>query len=278
MQNEPLISVIMATFNEPKQFIEESISSILNQTYRNLELLIADDSTNEETVKVIDGFASKDDRVIVIRKKERMGFVNALNEALHQAKGEYIARMDGDDISLPNRFDIQIKYASTHSEVDVFGGDMYIINEVGDVKSERHYPVKQESIEKMFVFRSPFAHPTLMFKRDIIDSGFYYNPNYKKAEDVDFLMRLYKNGYVFGNTGEKLLRYRVVGDLHNKRSKDQWAYNHKARSENFIWSKPFFSIASWFISLVYMYAPSFIVSLFYKRENKRKTRKRFESS
>ena len=172
MQNEPLISVIMATFNEPKQFIEESISSILNQTYRNLELLIADDSTNEDTVKVIDGFASKDDRVIVIRKKDRMGFVNALNEALHRAKGDFIARMDGDDISLPNRFDIQIKYALTHSEVDVFGGNMDIINEVGDVKSERHYPTTQESIEKMFVFRSPFAHPTLMFKRDVIDSGF----------------------------------------------------------------------------------------------------------
>lgn len=269
MQNEPLISVIMATFNEPKQFIEESISSILNQTYRNLELLIADDSTNEDTINVIDSFASKDDRVIVIRKKERMGFVNALNEALHQAKGDYVARMDGDDISFPNRFDIQIKYASTHSEVDVFGGDMDIIDEVGDVKSERHYPVTKESIEKMFIFRSPFAHPTLMFKRDIIDSGFYYNPNYKKAEDVDFLMRLYKNGYVFGNTGEKLLRYRVVGDLQNKRSKEQWAYNHKARSENIIWSKPLFSTASWMISLAYKYTPSFIVSLFYKRENKR---------
>lgn len=269
MQDKPLISVIMATFNEPKKFIEESISSILNQTYRNLELLIADDSTNEDTVQVIDGFARRDNRVIVIRKKERMGFVNALNEALHQAKGEYVARMDGDDVSLSNRFDIQLKYARSHPEVDVFGGDMDIINETDDVKSERHYPITQESIERMFIFRSPFAHPTLMFKREIIDSGFYYNPNYKKAEDIDFLMRLYKNGYVFGNTGEKLLRYRVVGDLHNKRSKDQWVYNHKARSENFIWSKPLFSTASWFVSLAYKYTPSIIVSLFYKHENKR---------
>ncbi len=86
---------------------------------------------------------------------------------------------------------------------------------------------------------------------------------------ASFLMRLYKQGYVFGNTGEKLLRYRVVGNLQNKRSRDQWIYNHKARSENFIWSKPFFSTASWLVSLAYQYTPSFVVSFFYKRENRK---------
>lgn len=268
MQNNPLISVIMATFNEPKQFIEASICSILNQTYRNLELLIADDSTNVDTIKVIDDFAGKDNRVVVIRKKERMGFVNALNEALSLAKGDFIARMDGDDISMPERFEIQLKYSEKHPEVDVFGGDMDIIDENNQVKSDRHYPISPSAIEKKFIFRSPFAHPTLMFRRKVLDAGFRYNPIYKRAEDIDFLMRLYKNGYVFGNTGEKLLRYRVVGNLQNKRSRDQWIYNHKARSENFIWSKPFFSTASWLVSLAYKYTPSFVVTMFYKRENR----------
>lgn len=257
----------MATYNEPKKFIEESISSILNQTYHNLELLIADDSTNEDTVKVIDDFAKRDGRVVVIRKAERMGFVNALNEALHQAKGDFLARMDGDDISLPNRFELQLKYADEHPEVDVFGGNMDIIDEMGVAKSERHYPTTPAAIKKMFIFRSPFAHPTIMFRRSVVDAGYFYNPAYKKAEDVDFLMRLYKNNYVFGNTGEKLLRYRVVGDLQNKRSRDQWIYNHRARSENFIWSKPFFSTASWLVSLAYKYTPSFIFTMLYNREN-----------
>ena len=268
MQNNPLISVIMATFNEPKQLIEDSISSILNQTYRNLELLIADDSTSKDTIGVIDDFVSTDNRVVVIRKKERMGFVNALNEALNQAKGEYIARMDGDDISYPKRIEIQLRYSELHPEVDVFGGDMDIIDENNQVKSERHYPTTPSAIEKKFIFRSPFAHPTLMFKRQIIDAGFRYNPIYKRAEDVDFLMRLYKNGYLFGNTGVKLLRYRVVGNLQNKRSRDQWIYNHKARTENFIWSKPLFSTASWLVSLAYKYTPPFVVTMFYKRENR----------
>lgn len=268
MQNKPKVSVIMATFNEPKPFIEASIASILNQTFRDLELLIADDSTNADTVKVIDDFAASDDRVVVIRKPERMGFVNALNEALNLAKGDLIARMDGDDIAVPSRFEAQLRYAAFHPEVDVFGGDMDIIDENNQVQSERRYPTTPDAIQRKFIFRSPFAHPTLMFKRKIIDAGIRYNPYYKKAEDIDFLMRLYKNGYVFGNTGEKLLRYRVVGNLQNKRSRDQWIYNHKARSENFIWSRPLFSSASWLVSLAYQYTPSFIVTMFYNRENK----------
>ena len=264
-----MVSVIMATFNEPKAFIEASIVSILNQTFRDLELLIADDSTNAETVKVIDDFAASDSRVVVIRKTERMGFVNALNEALNLAKGDLIARMDGDDMALPKRFEIQLRYAAVHPEVDVFGGDMDIIDEQGVVQSERRYPTTPATIQRKFIFRSPFAHPTIMFRRRIIDAGFRYNPEYKKAEDIDFLMRLYKHGYVFGNTGEKLLRYRVVGNLQHKRSRDQWIYNHKARSENFIWSKPLFSTASWLVSLAYQYAPSSVVSFFYKRENQK---------
>ena len=264
-----MVSVIMATFNEPKAFIEASIASILNQTFRDLELLIADDSTNAETVKVIDDFAASDSRVVVIRKAERMGFVKALNEALNLAKGDLIARMDGDDMALPKRFEIQLRYAAVHPEVDVFGGDMDIIDEQGVVQSERRYPTTPATIQRKFIFRSPFAHPTIMFRRRIIDAGIRYNPEYKKAEDIDFLMRLYKQGYVFGNTGEKLLRYRVVGNLQHKRSRDQWIYNHKARSENFIWSKPLFSTASWLVSLAYQYAPSSVVSFFYKRENQK---------
>ena len=148
-----MVSVVMATFNEPKKFIEESISSILNQTHQNLELLIADDSTSEETINVIDDFAVKDERVVVIRKSERMGFVNALNECLNAAKGEFVARMDGDDISLPNRFEIQLQYAEKHPTIDVFGGDLIIVDENDREKSERLYPVTSFAIWRRFLWR-----------------------------------------------------------------------------------------------------------------------------
>lgn len=267
MQNEPLVSVIMATFNEPKQFIEESISSILNQTHRNLELLIADDSTSEETVKVIDDFASKDSRVIVIRKKERMGFVNALNEALKQAKGDFIARMDGDDISLPNRFEFQLDYLENHPKIDVVGGNIEVVNEDGFYISERNFPVSKSKIKCMFAFRSPFSHPTIMFKRSIVDRGIFYNPEYKRAEDIDFYLRLYCENYIFGNLGQIVLKYRVLGDIQTKHGSEQWFFNHKARTEHFDWSKPFFSLISWFSSFLYLHVPHKLFSLYYKREN-----------
>lgn len=266
---QPLVSVIMATYNEPKQFIEQSICSILNQSYKNLELIVADDSTNKDTIQVIDKAATNDPRVKVIRKAERMGFVPSLNYALQAAKGELLARMDGDDISLTDRIEKQVEFSQRHSDIDVFGGCMNIIDENGKVVSHRYYPTTPFKIKLMFMFRSPFAHPTVMFKRSIIDEGFFYNPAFKKAEDIDFFMRLYKAGKVFSNLDDTLLNYRVVGNLENKRSKDQWIYNHKARKK-FIASKPLFSIGSFAISLLYEYIPDAIVSWYYSRENRNK--------
>ena len=265
-----LVSVVMATFNEPKAFIEKSISSILAQTHKNLELLIADDSTKEETISVIDNFARRDKRVVVIRKEERMGFINALNSCLDCAKGDLIARMDGDDISLPDRFEKQLEYSEVHPEVMVWGGDIDIINEEEEIISERRYPTTTGSIQRMFMFRSPYAHPTVMFKRQVVDEGFRYNPAYKKDEDLDLWLRLYNKGYILGNTGEKLLKYRVVGDITTKRDRSQLVYNHMTRSENFNWRKPLFSIVSWTASLLYLAVPLKLFSIVYKRENSRR--------
>ena len=269
----PLVSVIMATFNEPKKFIEESISSILNQTHKDLELIIADDSTNEETINVIDDFAAKDERVIVIRKDERMGFVNALNEALNKAQGEFIARMDGDDISQPYRFEVELKFAEKNPDIMIWGGNIDIINENGTIISERRFPTNKSSIKRMFVFRSPLSHPTVMFRRCIVDAGFRYNPVYKKDEDLDLWLRLYKGGYDFGNTGVKLLKYRVIGDITKKRDRSQFVYNHKARRENFDWKRPVFSIMSWGVSLLYLFIPMKVFALIYTMENNKRNLK-----
>lgn len=269
MNKDPLVSVIMATYNEPQKFIKESISSILNQTYRNLELLIADDSTNEETIRVIDDFASEDNRVILIRKEKRMGFVNALNEALSLAKGDFIARMDGDDIAFLDRFEKQVFYAREHPDIDIFGGDIEIVDENNKVISERTFPTKKHSIKLFFIFRSPLSHPTIMFKRSIIDDGYRYNPAFKKDEDLDLFLRLYKNGFTIRNMGERLIKYRIVGDITQKRDRSQFVYNHRARSQNFDIHRPFFSCLSWGVSLMYLCIPMSIFSYVYKKENSR---------
>lgn len=256
----------MATYNEPVDYISQSVSSILDQTYKNIELIVCDDSTNEDTKAALNNFAKNDSRLHLIRKPKRMGFVKALNEGLKQAKGELIARMDGDDISLPERIEKEVDFALSHPSIDLFGGNMYVINKDGDVISQRTYKSKPNEFKRRFLYRNPLAHPTIMFKRKIIDDGFLYNPDFKKAEDLDFYLRLYKNHYSLSNMNDFLVKYRVLEDQQKKRAKDNWIYNHRARCI-FIPSKPLFSIISWTISLFYLYIPAKVISFIYKKEN-----------
>lgn len=266
----PLVSVIMRSYNQTPAFLEESLGGLLGQTYSNIEVIVADDSTKEESLKCIDEIASRDKRVFVLRKPTRMGFSNSLNVAFDYCTGDYIALLDDDDVPYPDRIEAQVRYAISHPEIDVFGGDVDIVDENGVITSERLYPSTEKAIKKWFVFRSPFCHPTIMFKRRLIDEGYRYDPAFTRAEDVDLLFRLYGHGFRFGNTGTKLLKYRVVGNLQDKRKRDQWVFNHRARTKNFIWSKPFFSTASWFVSLCYMFTPTFIIRKYYAHENQKK--------
>lgn len=270
MQNEALVSVIMATFNEPKQFIEESISSILNQTYSNLELLIADDSISEETINVIDEFASKDNRVHVIRKEKRMGFVCALNIALFQAKGEYIARMDGDDVALPERFEKQVAYFQNNRKIDVLGGAMNILNERSEVTSIRHYPSGGLKLLCWMSLRDPVGHPSVMFRRQIIDDGLRYDESMNKGcEDTEFWFRLRNHGYKIANLQEPLVNYRITVDMASKRDKDNNA-NYIARKKNFSWKYFLFDVVSLSSIRLRMLMPSTIISWLYSKENHQK--------
>ena len=225
----PLVSVVMATFNEPVEYIKASITSILGQTYSNLELIIADDSTNKETIAAIDHFRMKDNRVIIIRDEKRMGFVCALNKGLRLAKGEYIARMDGDDISDANRFYIQTDYLCSHKEIDILGGSMDIVDHNGKLVSHRSYPLKGFRLILWTILRNPLGHPTVMFRRKLVDSGFYYDESFLKAEDLEFWLRLRKAGFKIANIPQKLLNFRIVGDQAIKRTGDNLRFNYKAR-------------------------------------------------
>jgi len=267
---QPLVSVIMATFNEPVEHLRSAVESILEQTYQHIELLIADDSTDTATIKAIDVIAASDARIIVIRQQQKMGFVQAINTALSEAKGELIARMDADDIALPDRIANQVAYAAKHPEIDLFGGHIYIIDANDKVTSLRKYKVDSKSFTRMFVYRNPLAHPTIMFRRTIIEQGYMYDPSFKKAEDLEFYLRLYNHGFHLGNMDEFLLKYRIIGDMQKKRQYDNWCYNHKARARNFNWHKPLFSICSWIVSFLYIYIPNRLISFFYKRENNKK--------
>ena len=268
MEN-PMVSVLMATYNEPIDYIKASIESILNQTYTNFEFIIIDDSTKPETTETINSYAH-DYRIKIIREKSRMGFVRALNEGLKMAKGQFIVRMDGDDIAINDRFEKQLEYLNSHKEIDILGGNMLIINESGTVISQRKYPSKGILLHLNSIFRSPVAHPTVMFRRSILDNHFFYDESFKKAEDTEFWFRLRNNGYVIANLPYNLLNFRISGDLAKKRNGEHFSYNFKARNKNFSWRYCYVDIPSIIATKLYLAIPKNLISLYYSFENKKK--------
>ena len=203
----------MPTYNDREEFLRLSIESILNQSYNNLELIIADDSTAVNSKNVIDEYAIKDSRIRVIRCKKRMGVCGALNKAIIVSKGDYIAHMDADDISLPDRLSTQMK-CFTSDEIGVVGGQTYNINEVGSPIGEpTSFPLKKEQNARWLNKGIPqISHPTSIIKKKIFEEIGGYEELYRCSEDYDIWYRIHILGYGFVNVPQVVLQYRVHGD------------------------------------------------------------------
>lgn len=220
-KDTPLVSVIMATFNEPDIYISKSIESILNQTYSHLELLIADDSTDQQTINIIDYYAKTDNRVKIIRKEFRMGFVPALNYALQEAKGVYIARMDGDDISLPYRIETQVNYLIKKPKKVLVASASYIIDNK-DMIVTRTFPPISSTFMKMELLRgsNPVTHPSVMINTNVAGSFSY--KEVKAAEDYLLWLSLLSKGGI-GIIHKPLVKYRILVS----------SLSHKIDNQNF---------------------------------------------
>ena len=265
----PLVSVIMATYNEPPDMVASAIDSILNQTYKNFELLIFDDSTNSDTITCIDKKA-QDFRVRVYRYEQRKGFVEALNEGLRLAEGKFIARMDGDDFSLPERLEKEVDFLEKHPEVSIVGGQMDIMDENSVVVSHRSYPTNGIKLWWFSCFRNPVAHPTIMMRREIIERGYYYNERLKMSEDLDLWLRLMNDGYKIENVKDTVLRYRVQSNFNDKRiSQKQRDYMANVRKMNFKVTRPIHSTLSVMAGWLFLHIPTWSIKKIYNSENKK---------
>lgn len=182
MNSNPVISVIMSTYNTPDEWLEESVNSILNQTYSNFEFIIVDDCSTTGMTAIKEKCA--DDRIIWVRNEVNIGLTKSLNNALKIAKGKYIARMDADDISLPERFVTQIEFMENHPEVIVCGSWRRAIgNENGD-EIWNIPATREEQQVQLFFYNCGLTHPTAMFRKSMLDEfEIRYNENYKKAQD-----------------------------------------------------------------------------------------------
>lgn len=202
MNKLPKITVLMPVYN-CALYVGEAIDSILNQTFTDFEFLIIDDASTDETVSIINTYT--DHRINLIEKPKNTGYTNSLNYGLSIARGEYIARMDGDDISLPERFAKQVAFMDLHSKVVVCGTTYSII----DSKVIKHVPISHEDIKVQLLQKNSFGHPTVMLRKTVLDdNSIIYDTTKEPAEDYDLWVRLLAYGE-FYNLSEVLLKYRV---------------------------------------------------------------------
>lgn len=268
MNDSPLISVILRTYNQPRKMLSECIDSVVNQTYSNWELIIADDSTSQETVDLINEYVNRDSRIVLNKKTERRGYVGSMNDALKEAKGDYIAILDSDDIAVPERFQLQLDYFDSHPKCDILGGAMKIINKDSNVTSMRYYPEGGLKLIAWMALRDPVGHPTVMFKRKIIDEGFYYDMDFNKGcEDTAFWFCLRNKGYKIRNVQTPLISYRIAVDMASKRGRDN-NLNYLARKKYFSWKYLPFDTISLLSIKMRMAMPKSVMSWLYRKENK----------
>jgi len=201
--NKPLVSVLMPTFNAD-YFIEESVRSITNQTYHNLQIIIIDDGSTDKTSNIINQF--KDNRIRFIKHEKNQGLIFTLNEGIKLCTGKYIARMDADDISELNRIECQVDFMEDHPDVGILGT---AVQNIGTFNNIVRYPQTDDEIRWKILYTCCFSHPSVMLRTFVIRKfNLEYNPVYDHAEDYELWPRLlqYCKGY---NLETPLLRYRI---------------------------------------------------------------------
>ncbi len=201
-----MISVLMGVYNAEKT-LKVAIESIINQTYSDWELIICDDGSSDSSISIAYESARSDRRITVIRNNSNKGLGYALNRCFENAKGEYIARMDADDESLPERFATEVDFLNKHQEFDIVSSAITFFNSHGDMRTTRPYEQPQP-ID--LIIGSPIAHPACMMRRTSFENVCGYNEDVKtlRVEDIDLWIRMYEKGYRCYNLPISLYRYR----------------------------------------------------------------------
>lgn len=192
----PRVSVIMPVYNG-MPYLPLALDSILQQTFRDLELIVIDDGSTDATSEVLSAYAARDRRVRVLTLPQNRGIIAALNRGLDAARGEFIARMDADDVALPQRFERQVAFLDAHPDHVVVGSSTSFIDSVGRVTFRDTYwrEVAHWELEWIAHFFTAMMHPTAMFRgAPVRDKALRYDERCRHAEDMDFFARMLMRG------------------------------------------------------------------------------------
>ena len=206
----PRVSVIMAIYKEPVEWMRQSIDSILNQTFSDFEFIIINDNPQRlENVNVLNEFASKDIRIRVIQNASNIGLTKSLNKGLNIARGEYIARMDADDIACPERLEKQLKFMQNNQTVGAVGCNAYVINDKSLIISKISRPTNMDDLRYLSIFESPIYHPASFYRRLILGNAVCYDENIEYSQDYALWISLLKVCNI-ANLQDRLIKYRIT--------------------------------------------------------------------
>jgi glycosyltransferase involved in cell wall biosynthesis len=206
MSESPLVSVVISIYNND-WFLVEALQSILNQTYSNFEILIVDDGSTDNSLELIHNFT--DERIKVITNQQNIGLTRSLQKAVRLSQGKYIARMDGDDISLIDRLRKQVDFLEKYQNIGIVGTPCILFD--NDNPNIGIYSVPSDDLEIRWrsLLTNPFAHPTIMFRKELVDTyDLNYDDSFSVAQDYELWTRFLK--YTKGaNLTEPLVKYRI---------------------------------------------------------------------
>lgn len=202
-----MISVIMGIYN-CESTVKEAINSVLNQTYQNFELILCDDGSSDNTYEIACQFANNyPEKVVLIRNDDNMGLNYTLNHCLECAKGKYIARMDGDDLSLPDRFEKEVAYLEANPKISILGASLRVFDDNG-VWGIRRF--KKNPQPKDFIKGSQFSHSVCMVRKEAYQAvnGYSEGKYLLRVEDYHLWIKMYSKGLFGSNLEDELYMYR----------------------------------------------------------------------
>lgn len=223
----PKVSVIMPFYNCEK-FLDESIQSIINQTFRDFELIIINDASTDSSDKIVQKYLY-DKRIVYIKNNKNKQIVFNLNYGLNIAKSDIVARMDGDDISDIKRLELQYNYLLENQDIAVVGSFVKIIDENGNETGERKKFTDPATIKREFLIQSSLVHPSVMYRKNIVQKVGSYRQEFVLTEDLDLWYRIVYSGYKITNIPEFLLKYREHSNSTSKKNKSKLIKQFKSR-------------------------------------------------
>ncbi|NDW18062.1 glycosyltransferase family 2 protein [Dysgonomonas sp. 216] len=205
----PLVSVLIPCYNV-ETYAEEAIQSILNQTYKNLEIIIINDCSTDNTSSILYNLAKTDQRIKVFENESNLKLIDTLNKGITLCNGEYIARMDADDISLPKRIEKEVEFLEKNKDHDIVSTQFYTFRNSSNKKNLYTNPVKYEQLQSYLLFKSGICHPASMFRKRVFSElGLKFEKEYLHVEDYALWSKALYATKLGNIEGEPLLLYRV---------------------------------------------------------------------